>query len=154
MSITVTTTPAKTGPTITAMVATFTADVASDNQSKVWNQTGVSGTSVAGVTNNTIDKPKRWGIRRPKTFKSATGMNTITGQYASVPKNVWKLFGIYSVNVGPNQVASMPIELTIGVPAGAVAYDTPNIEGNLLSFHGMVDANISGIIASIKDGAL
>lgn len=142
---------AQTG--LTSPTYTVAADTAPDTNGKQWAVTALGGTQT-GVTTHSVASPFTFTFVRPKTYKSLSKPNPVTGVIANVPMNVYH--GITRKGVLPlagQPYSNMLIRTTISVPAGADTADAPNVRA-AQSFHygclsqqsaGLGDTTVSGI---------
>lgn len=147
-----------TGPTaaitaggLTAATYTFTADMATDLRSKAFVVSAAGGTQV-GVNTHTVDAPKQFIVKKPAVFQQPSAYNVTTGKYGRVPKNVTRVMGRGSANVAAGQVELIPITLDIGIPAGAITFDRPNVEASVLMFIAALYDQKEELIAALRDG--
>lgn len=124
---------ATTTPSMTAGTFTFAADLPSDNRSRVAVLTTLGGTQT-GAAIHTVDSPKMVIFKKPASFQQASGFNAVTGKYARVPKNSFRVIGKMSAKVAANQWETIPITLDIGVPAGAPTFDRVNVDSSVIAF--------------------
>lgn len=144
-------TAAITSDTLTGATYTFTADMASDNRSKVFVVTTLGGTQT-GVSAHTVDAPKMFIVKKPAVYQQPSSYNTVTGRYGKVPKNVTRVLFRGSAKVAANQWELMPISLDIGVPAGATSYDRANVDASFSAFVAGLWDQKEEIMKALYDG--
>jgi len=144
-------TTATTTAALTAATYSFVSDMANDNRSKVFVMSAKGGTQT-GVNIHTVDSPKYVVFKRPAQFQQASGYNTVSGKYSRVPKNVTRVVGKGSCNVTASQIESIPMELSIGVPAGGPTFDRVNVEASILMFLSGIWDQREEIVQAVYDG--
>lgn len=144
-------TAAITAGSLTAATYTFTADMASDLRSKVFVVSAIGGTQT-GVNTHSVDAPKQFIVKKPAQFLQPSSYNSTTGRYGKVPKNVTRVIGRGSANVAAGQVELIPITMDIGIPAGSMTYDRPNVEASVLAFIAGLYDQKEELIAALRDG--
>lgn len=144
-------TAAVTTDTLTSATYTFTADMASDNRSKVFVVTTLGGTQT-GVSAHTVDAPKMLIVKKPAVYQQPSAYNTVSGRYGKVPKNVTRVLFRGSAKVAANQWELMPISMDIGVPAGATSYDRANVDASFSAFVAGVWDQKEEIMKALYDG--
>lgn len=147
-----------TGPTaaisagnLAAATYTFVPDMATDLRSKAFVVSALGGTQT-GVNIHSVDAPKQFIVKKPAVFQQPSAYNVTTGRYGRVPKNVTRIIGRGSANVASGQVEIIPITLDIGIPAGAMTYDRPNVEASVAMFIAALYDQKEEIITAIRDG--
>lgn len=152
MTVEVTTTSlTTTTDTLTGAGYTFAADLATDGRSRVAVVSALVGTQ-PGVTVSSVDKPKKVIFKKPAQFAVPRGYNAISGRYAVVPKNSYRIIGQGAANVTASQIETIPIVLDIAIPAGATSYDRANVEASFLAFLGAVHEMREELLKAFFDG--
>jgi len=133
-----TATLASTTQSVAAATYSFSADLPLDNRSKVAVVSTLGGTQT-GVTTHAVGSPKQMIFKKPADFKLPSAYNSASGTYGKVPKNTHRIIFRGAAKVAANQWESLPINLDIGVPAGAPTFDRANVDACVLAF-------ISGLV--------
>jgi hypothetical protein len=144
-------TTAATSSQLTAATYTFGDDLALDGRSRVAVVTALGGTQV-GVTVHTVDAPKQIVFKKPAQFLQPSGFNVTSGRYSKVPKNVHRVIGKFSAQVAAGQTEIIPMELSIGIPAGAMAFDRKNVEASIIAFVKGIDNQLTNLLVAYYDG--
>jgi hypothetical protein len=141
---------AQTG--FTSPTYTIAADVAPDVNGKQHAVTALGGTQ-AGVTAHTVQSPFTATFVRPKTFKSLSVVDPVTGQLRSVPKNSWKFIVRKGATPLAGQTPSVLIAtLSVDVPAGSDTADPANIRAAISLLVGLLNQQSAGIGDSLVTG--
>jgi len=150
------TSPITGGPQtgFTSPTYTHVADTAPDANGKQVAVTALSGTQT-GATVHSVSSPFTITFVRPKSFKVLGQPNPVTGLVASVPKNVYKVITRKgTVPLAGQPFATMLVETTMSVPAGADSADAANIRAALSAHFGAIwqqsagvgDTDVSGVM--------
>lgn len=116
---------AQTG--FTSPTYTNTADVAPDINGKQVAITALGGTQ-ASVRTHTPSDPFTVTFVRPKVLRSLPNANPVTGRYSNIPVNTYDFIVRKGVNYAANQAPLIAINRnSTSIPAGADAYDSPNV---------------------------
>jgi len=94
-----------------------------------------------------ISDPFTITFERPKVLAVLNGLiNGVTGLYGKVPENVYRVRVRKGVNIAANNVPRvMQIECMVRIPAGADAYDAPNIRAAVSMMVGSLNQLSAGI---------
>jgi len=134
---------------LTSPTYTLTTDLALNSTSKQSAVTALGGTQT-GVRTSSASDPFTITVSRPAQLKVLPAFNSSLGVLLRVPKNVYKVITRKGVIPAANQVSQvMPVRTEISVPAGADAYDAPNVRASLSLHFGFVNQ----LSASIGDTA-
>lgn len=136
-----------TGAAITGLTTptyTIAADTPPNAVSKQYAVSALGGTQT-GVTVHSISSPFTLTAFRPANFK-VLGQPGPTGQVRAFPKNTFEVL----VRKGMSVLANQPIQVgmvrvSISIPAGADAYDKPNIYAMLSAAFGLAWAQAQGL---------
>jgi hypothetical protein len=150
------TSPITGGPQtgFTSPTYTHVADTAPDANGKQVAVTALGGTQT-GATVHSVSSPFTITFVRPKSFKVLGQPNPVTGLVASVPKNVYKVITRKGmVPLAGQPFATMLVETTMSVPAGADSADAANIRAALSAHFGAIwqqsagvgDTDVSGVM--------
>jgi hypothetical protein len=154
MSITVSspvTGGAQTG--LTSPTASYTTDVAPDNNGKQWYVSALGGTQT-NARIHSISDPFTALFVSPRVRKTLPAVNPLTGLVGSVPVNTYMFKTQKGVNVAANQSPRvMSIRTIADVPAGADSYDAVNIRAALSAHIGLLNANSAGFGDSLTVGS-
>lgn len=130
-----------------------------DDRSPTPNGEQVAVTALGGtqsqVTTHSVSSPFTITMERPAQFKQLGTPNPSTGVISNVPRNVYKIRtrkGVAPAALQPN--ATMIIETTISVPAGADVFDAPNIRAALSAHIGCLNNQSAGIGDTVINGVL
>lgn len=109
---------------------------------KQWNVSGLSSGTFASLRFHSISDPMTITFERPGVMKTLVGLiSGITGLYGKVPDNVYSCRVRKGVNIAANNLPRiMEIYARFSVPAGADAYDAPNVRGAMSLFAGAMTA--------------
>lgn len=133
---------------------TTTADKGPDvnaNQSIV---TALGGTQ-AGVRIHSVSDPFSISVWKPKNVRILPAPNPVTGKYPAVPSNRYSWIIRKGVNFAANNApAVMVIRVYLDVPAGADAYDAPNVRAAVSALVGCLNADSAGIGDTCATGVL
>lgn len=113
---------------LTSPTYTITADIYPGGvNGKQYAVTALGGTQ-SGVRTHAVSDPFTIAFTRPGNPKVLQSANPVTGRYGNIPKNSYSVI----VRKGTNYAANQAPEIALGrlyceIPAGADAYDAPNI---------------------------
>ena len=139
---------AQTG--FTTPTYTLLTDVAPDVNGNQYAVSAIGGTQ-AGVRIHAISDPNTITLSRAAQLKALPSPSPVTGRYPPVPFNTTKILARKGVNFAANQaplIANARVE--INIPAGADAYDAPNVRAML----SLLIGTLSQISAGIGDTAV
>lgn len=143
---------AQTGFTTPALV--LVADSAPDVNGKQQSVASFTGT-MTGARSGTISDPFTITVTRPKVPKTLASPNPVTGRYGSIPKNTYTMVIRKGVNVAANLAPQlMLVRVSIDVPAGADAYDAPNIRAAMSLLVGALNQVSAGFGDTVVTGVL
>lgn len=133
---------------------TLTSDAPPNAHSEQYAVTAVGGTQT-NVNTHAVSEPFTLTMFRPATFKKIGVPNPVTGVINSIPFNVYKAVIRKGVTPAANQspVTAM-VKIEISIPAGAEAYDEPNVEALMACAAGLMNDQAAGITQTLKDGLL
>jgi hypothetical protein len=132
----------------------LTTDIAPDVNGKQHAVTTLGGTQT-GVRTHAVSDPFTMTFNRPKNPRALPSPNAVTGKYASIPRNTYTYIVRKGVNYAANQAPDVLIaRLTVDVPAGADAYDAPNVRAALSLLAGALYATSSGAGDTLVTGIL
>jgi hypothetical protein len=128
MTIAVTTITGSAQTGLTTPGYTVTQDIYPGGvNGKQWAITGLSGTQT-GVRTHAVSDPFTIAFTRPTQAKALQSPNPVTGRYGTVPKNSYSVIMRKGANFAANQAPEVALaRCYFEVPAGADAYDAPNI---------------------------
>jgi len=133
---------AQTG--FTSPTYTTTVDVAPDVNGKQNAVTALGGTQ-AGVRVHTPSDPFTITFVRPKVLKALPNANPVTGRYSNVPMNQYDWLFRKGVNYAANQAPMVSVaRLSVGIPAGADSYDSPNVRALCSAIVGTFNGTSAG----------
>lgn len=143
---------AQTG--FTAPTYTVTSDTPPDVNAKQWVVTALGGTQ-AGVRTHAVSDPFSIAFFRPKVPAALPNPNPITGRYGKIPMNRHSQVVRKGVNFAANQAPLVAIQrILTDVPAGADAYDAPNVRALYSLSIGSQSQQSSGIGDTACNGVL
>lgn len=129
---------------LTSPTYTLTTDVAPDVNGKQHAVTALGGAQT-GVRTHSVSDPFTVTFVRPKSPKALPSPNPVTGKYASIPRNTYGLIVRKGVNVAANVAPDICVaRLSIDVPAGSDAYDSPNIRALMSLLAGILSQQAAG----------
>lgn len=150
------TTPLTGGPQTGFTTPAFIhqADVAPDTNGKQNAITGYTGT-IAGFRAHTVSDPCTFTFYRPKTPKALPSPNAVTGKYPQVPMNTYGGSVRKGVNFAANNAPAVSVfRYSADIPAGADAYDAPNVRALMSIAAGVIWQQSSGIGDTLVTGLL
>lgn len=137
-----------TSPTYTLSVDTYPG--VNGKQHAV---TAVGGTQV-GVRTHSVSDPFTVAGGRPTSLRSLPAVNG-NGGYSSVPRNTYFVITRKGVNIAANQPAvTALISTKFEIPAGADAYDSPNVRAACSLHIGAVNQQSAGLGDLCTSGVL
>lgn len=139
-----------TSPTYT-VVSTAAPDV----NGKQYVVTALGGTQPGTVKVHTASSPFLVSVWQPKSLQVLGKLNPLTGLYASVPKNRYKVITLKGVIPAVGQPdAVMPIETNLGVPAGADTYDIASVRAAISMHIGVLNQISAGLGDTAASGTI
>jgi hypothetical protein len=94
---------------------------------KQWAVTTLTGTQ-SGVRSHAVSDPFTIAFTRPANPSVLQSPNPVTGRYGNIPKNGYSVVARKGVNYAANQTPSVAFHRGYwDIPAGADAYDAPNV---------------------------
>lgn len=113
---------------------------------KQWNVSALASGSAASVRFHTISDPFTVLFERPGFFKTLAGLiSGLTGLYGKVPDNIYRVKARKGVMIAANNLPRvMEIDARVAVPAGADAYDSPNVRACVSLFIGAMNQVSAG----------
>jgi len=143
---------AQTG--FTAPTYTLTADVAPDVNGKQHAVTTLGGTQ-ATVRTHSVSDPFTVTFIRPKNPRALPNPNSVTGKYATVPKNTYGIIVRKGVNYAVNNAPDICVaRLYVDVPAGADAYDPAQLRALMSLLSGILSQQASGVGDTLTTGIM
>lgn len=139
---------------LTSPTYTLSADVAPDVNGKQYAVTALGGTQT-GVVAHSSSTPFTVAMFRPKSFKSLSAVNPVTGALRSVPRNTFKLItrkGVIPLSGQPSVNAI--VTTTIEVPAGADTNDASSLRAMLSLHFGTISQLSAGLGDTVVNGIL
>lgn len=114
---------------------------------KQWNVSALASGTFTGLRTHSISDPMTITFEKPNVMKTLVGLiSGITGLYGKVPDNVYGIRVRKGVNIAANNLPRiMEIYTRISVPAGADAYDAPNVRAAVSLFTGAVNSITAGL---------
>jgi hypothetical protein len=132
----------------------YVEDAAPDSNGEQVAIDTIGGTQT-GVTAHSVSSPFTISVFRPKTFKSLSPVNPVTGQLQSVPRNVYKVITRKGVTpLSGQSPVIMLVETLIHVPAGADSADPANVLAALSAHIGALSDQSSGLGDVAQTGVL
>lgn len=133
---------------------TVTADVAPDTNGKQVAVTAITGTQT-GVRAHSVSDPFTITYTRPKVPKTLPSPNPITGKYGNVPENEYTVVIRKGVNIAANVAPMIAIKrVSTRIPAGADAYDAPNVRALESAFVGVSNQQSAGVGDMLVSGII
>lgn len=124
---------------------TFVQDMAPTANGKQIAVTAVGGTQT-GVTTHSASSPFTLNFVRPNKLASLQAVAGMNKPLGSVPLNRYKLIVRKGVTVLAGQpIQVMPIEISIGIPAGADVADPSNVRAAISATIGYLSQLSAGI---------
>lgn len=146
-----------TGTTVTGLTSptyTVAVDTDPDTNAKSWQVIALGGTQT-GVRAHTVSDPFTISYWKPKVLKTLPFPNSITGRYGSIGMNDYSQVVRKGVNYATGQPPLVAISrLGFSVPAGADAYDQPNIHALVSCTLGSAVQQADGIATALKTGGI
>jgi hypothetical protein len=143
---------AQTG--FTSPTYTVAADTAPDVNGKQHAVTAIGGTQT-GVRTHAVSDPFTITVNRPKNPKALPTPNPVTGRYGPIPRNRHVYLVRKGVNYAANQAPDiMMVRVEVDVPAGADAYDAPNVRAALSLLFGALSQQSAGLGDTAVNGVL
>lgn len=142
---------AQTG--FTSPTYTMTSDTYPGVNGKQHAVTAVGGTQT-NVRTHSVSDPFTIAGGRPTSLRSLPAVNG-NGGYSSVPRNTYFVITRKGVNIAANQPpVTMLISTKAEVPAGADAYDTPNVRAAVSLHVGALSQQSAGFGDMLVSGVL
>jgi len=121
----------------TSPTYTLSVDTAPAVNGKQHAVTSVGGTQT-GVRVHAVSDPFTVAMFRPLNPAALPSPNAVTGKYATIPKNTYGQVTRKGVNYAANNAPAVLIgRWNTDVPAGADAYDAPNVRAYTSLFTGI-----------------
>lgn len=118
---------------------TFVSDMAPTANGKQIAVTAVGGTQV-GVTTHSASSPFTINFVRPTKLASLQAVSGMNKPLSSVPLNRYKIIVRKGVTVLAGQpIQVMPIEVSLGIPAGADVADPANVRAAISAVIGYLN---------------
>lgn len=134
---------------------TLTTDVAPDINGEQVAVTTIGGTGLGSVRSHTISDPFTITFSRPKNPRILPQANPVTGRYGSIPRNTYTMIVRKGLNVASGQAPEVGIaRVTLDIPAGADAYDQPNVRALVSALIGALSQQSAGIGDTAVTGIL
>lgn len=145
---------AQTG--FTAPTYTIVADVAPTINGKQWAVTALGGTQ-AGVRTHAPSDPFTITFERPSVLRTLSNLiSGLTGLYGKVPNNVYTGIRVRKgMNIAANNVPRVGmIDMKMSIPAGADAYDAPNVRALIAAAIGSLNQVSAGLGDTAVSGVI
>jgi hypothetical protein len=140
----------------TAPVYTIAQDIYPGGvNGKQWVITGLTSGSFASLRFHSVSDPFSIAFTRPVAAKALQSPNPVTGRYGTIPKNGYSIV----VRKGVNYAANQAPEIALGrayfdIPAGADAYDSPNVRALPSLLAGALSQQVSGWADTLVNSVL
>jgi hypothetical protein len=129
-----------TSPTYTIATDIYPGGV----NGKQYAVTAVGGTQ-AGVRTHAVSDPFTIAFTRPGNTKVLPSPNPVTGRYGNIPNNSYSVIVRKGMNYAANQAPQIGLgRLYCEIPAGADAYDAPNVRAMNSLLIGALNAQSAG----------
>lgn len=153
MAFNLASTTAVTFGALTNKVFTFTKDLMNDGRSIRYLLTSMTGTGGFTTTHN-VDAPKFILFRRSDNNRKPGRFNLTSGRYESVPRNLFVASGQVTLDISAVQREVAPFRLELSVPAGAVQYNSDQIDSFVAFIVGAINSQAPAITSAIKTGEM
>lgn len=139
-----------TSPTYTLSTDIFPGGV----NGKQHAVTALGGTQT-GVRTHAVSDPFTVAFTRPQVPKALQSASPVTGRYGTIPKNTYSIIVRKGANFASNQAPETAlIRCYIDVPAGADAYDAPNLRAAMSLLAGILSQQAAGVGDTLANGII
>jgi hypothetical protein len=122
---------------------------------KQYAVTGLTSGTFASCRFHAISDPFTIAFVRPPVAKALQSANPVTGRYGTIPKNGYSIIVRKGVNYAANQAPEIALaRCYYDIPAGADAYDAPNVRALPSFLSGASAQQVSGWSDTLVTGIL